>query len=87
MSSNDVLALRKEEYFAAQLRSIYWHTDLLFAPLLVLQWLAAIATAIWISPLAWAGTNGEIHPHVWAAVFLGGAICLFPRLDGQCHGR
>jgi hypothetical protein len=36
---------------------------------------ALVATAIWISPRAWAGTTTEIHPHVWAAVFLGGAIC------------
>jgi PAS domain S-box-containing protein len=80
MSSNDLLGLRKEEYFASQQESIYRHTDFLFAPLLLLQWFAAVATAIWISPRAWVGTTSEIHPHVWAAIFLGGVICSFPLL-------
>ena len=26
----------------------------------------------------WRGTTSEIHPHVWAAIFLGGVICSFP---------
>ena len=80
MSAIDVPGLRKEEYFASQQESIYRHTDFLFAPLLALQWLAAIATALWISPRAWIGTTSEIHPHVWAAIFLGGVICSFPLL-------
>jgi len=80
MSSNDVPGLRKEDYFASQQESIYRHTDFLFAPLLALQWLAAIATALWISPRTWIGTTSEIHPHVWAAIFLGGVICSFPLL-------
>jgi hypothetical protein len=80
MSSNDVPGLRKEDYFASQQESIYRHTDFLFAPLLALQWLAAIATALWISPRTWIGTTSEIHPHVWAAIFLGGVISSFPLL-------
>ena len=80
MTSNDALTLRTEEYFALQEESIYRNTDFLFAPLLVLQWLAAIAMSIWISPRAWIGTTSQIHPHVWAAIFLGGVICSFPLL-------
>ena len=34
------------------------------------------APAVWISP--WAGTTSQIHVHVWAAIFLGGAISGFP---------
>ena len=78
MTSNDALELLNEEYFSSQKESIYRHTDFLFAPLLALQWLAAIAMSIWISPRAWTGTTSQIHPHVWAAVFLGGVICSFP---------
>src|SRR5207245_9639900 len=29
---------------------------------------------------AWVGTTSEIHPHIWAAVFLGGVICSCPVL-------
>jgi two-component system, sensor histidine kinase and response regulator len=47
---------------------------------LILQWFAAIVVALWISPRAWAGTSSYIHPHVWAAVFLGGIICSCPLL-------
>jgi hypothetical protein len=80
MTSADLQGLQEERYLVSQQESIYRHTDLLFAPLLALQWLAAIAVAVWISPRAWLGTTSEIHPHVWAAIFLGGVICSFPLL-------
>jgi two-component system sensor histidine kinase/response regulator len=80
MTKNDGLELRKQECFTSQQQSIYRHTDSLFARLLILQWFAAIAIAIWVSPRAWAGTTSQIHPHVWAAVFLGGVICSSPLL-------
>src|SRR5258708_35343610 len=80
MTANDSTARRAQEYFVSQQNSIYCHTDSLFARLLVLQWLAGIAIAIWISPRAWVGTTSEIHPHVWTAIFLGGVICSCPVL-------
>ena len=40
----------------------------------------ATATALWISPQAWAGRSSTIHPHVYAALFLGLAIVAFPIL-------
>ncbi|MBV8414689.1 MAG: hypothetical protein JO251_05700, partial [Verrucomicrobia bacterium] len=80
MTSSDSIGDRAHKHFAAQQDSIYRHTDGLFARLLAFQWLAGIAAAQWIAPLAWAGTTSEIHPHVWAAIFLGGVICSFPVL-------
>ena len=80
MSPSDTLSRRTEELYVALQDRIYRHTDALFARLLILQWLAAIAVALWISPRAWAGTSSYIHPHVWAAVFLGGVICSCPLL-------
>ncbi|HWY85730.1 MAG TPA: response regulator [Gemmataceae bacterium] len=59
-------------------QAIFRRTDRLFAWLLVLQWLAAILAALWISPLTWAGTSYQTHIHVWAAVFLGGLIIALP---------
>ncbi|MEP6538528.1 MAG: ATP-binding protein, partial [Bryobacteraceae bacterium] len=50
----------------------------MFAILMVIQWIAGIGTAIWISPRAWAGTSASIHLHVWLAIFLGGAITSLP---------
>jgi PAS domain S-box-containing protein len=80
MTSNDATVLRTQEYFVSQQESIYRHTDALFARLLVLQWFAGIAVAFWISPRTWSGTTSEIHPHIWAAVLLGGLICSCPVL-------
>ena len=53
-------------------------TDRLFAILLAFEWLAGIVMALWISPRTWAGEISRTHAHVYAAVFLGGAISFFP---------
>ncbi len=72
------LTRRAEELFQKQQEEIYVHTDQLFAKLMVCQWLAAIVMALVISPYTWAGQSSAIHIHVWAAIFLGGTISLFP---------
>ena len=74
---------RKIDTCADQLLTEYqdsqWRqTDHLFAVLLVLQWLACVVLAVWISPRAWDGLESHIHPHIWAAVFLGGLIAAGP---------
>jgi signal transduction histidine kinase len=51
-----------------------------FAQLMTVQWSAGILFALWVSPRAWAGTASSINIHVYAAVFLGGAITFFPVL-------
>ena len=35
---------------------------------MALQWVAGIVFALWVSPLAWAGSTSQTHVHVWAAV-------------------
>ena len=57
---------------------IFIRTDRLFAGLMIFQWLAGIAAAYWISPKTWAGQFSQTHIHVWAALFLGGAIISLP---------
>ncbi|MFO0982331.1 MAG: ATP-binding protein [Planctomycetota bacterium] len=59
---------------------LHRQTDRLFARLMICQWLAGVIAALWISPRTWAGTISHTHWHVWAAVFLGGAITGFPVL-------
>jgi signal transduction histidine kinase len=73
---------RADDLFAQHQLEIHKRTDQLFASLMVLQWIAGIIFALWVSPLAWDGAIGRTHIHVWAAVFLGGAICLFPAVLG-----
>jgi signal transduction histidine kinase len=74
------LPSRADQLFAVYQSQIHRRTDRMFAWLMVLQWLAGIAFAVWVSPYAWDGASSRVHLHVWAAVLLGGAISLFPAL-------
>ena len=78
LTATEAIDRRTAELFREHQQSIYRRTDRVFAVLMVLQWLAAVATALWISPLTWLGTSNSIHPHVWAAAVLGGIITAFP---------
>ena len=64
---------RAEELFLADQQALFRRTDRSFACLMACQWVAGVAAAQWISPRTWAGTASQTHPHVWAAIFLGGA--------------
>ena len=57
---------------------IFKQTDRLFAVLMVVQWIGAIVVALCLSPKTWAGAESSINVHVWAAIFLGGAIAMLP---------
>jgi len=54
--------------------------DRMFAILMVIQWAFAVALALLVSPYAWAGKTREFHPHLIAAIFMGGGIAIFPVL-------
>ena len=69
---------RASELVKEHQNRIYTQTSHLFSILMVVQWLAGIAAALWISPRAWAGATSGVHIHVWMAVFLGGAITSLP---------
>ena len=71
-------ATRARALFEESQQTLFRRTDRWFACLMACQWLAGIAAAYWISPRTWAGMTSRTHPHVWAAIFLGGAISLFP---------
>lgn len=66
------------DFFTEQQQTTFKRTDRMFAVLMAVQWIAGIAAALWISPKTWAGQYSQTHIHVWAAVFLGGAISIFP---------
>ena len=74
----DLIRQRGEVLFRQHRQTIYRRTDRLFAGLMLLQWVAAILAAHWLSPLTWTGRYSQTHLHVLAAWFLGGAITLFP---------
>src|SRR5882672_616089 len=77
-ANGDPTKRRIVEIFNEHQQGICQRTDRMFAVLMALQWVAGVAAAYWISPLAWAGGTSRVHLHVWAALLLGGAISSFP---------
>src|SRR5271166_2315896 len=77
-SSARSIEKRADAMYAKQLHAGYRRVDCLFAFLLVVEWAGAIAFALWISPLTWAGESVSVHAHVWAAIILGGVIVSLP---------
>ncbi|HLL71286.1 MAG TPA: EAL domain-containing protein [Pyrinomonadaceae bacterium] len=69
---------RAENLFDEHRQAIFKRTDRMFAVLMLVQWVAGIAAALWFSPKTWAGSQSQTHIHVWAAIFLGSVISLFP---------
>jgi signal transduction histidine kinase len=73
---------RADELFRQRQLENSVRIDRLFAVLMIIQWLAGIAAALWLSPRTWSGALSETHLHVWAAVFLGGIISGLPAYLG-----
>lgn len=78
LTQHESPAARADELFQQQQREIYVKTDKLFAKLMFWQWLACIVMALVVSPYTWSGQTRAIHAHVWAAIFAGASISLFP---------
>jgi PAS domain S-box-containing protein len=74
----DPCADRADGLFEQHREDSYRKTDKVFARLMLCQWVTGILMSLIISPRTWAGQSSQIHVHVWAAIFLGGAISLFP---------
>lgn len=69
---------RIAQLFNEHQQDICRRTDHMFAVLMTLQWVGGIVAAYWVSPRAWFGATSQTHIHVWAALFLGGAISSLP---------
>jgi PAS domain S-box-containing protein len=67
-----------DEIFLAHERRVFARTNQMFAWLLLIQWVFAIGVALIWSPRAWAGPESAIHPHLVAAVLLGGLLIAPP---------
>ncbi len=74
--SSEVIRTRAAAIEAETLRRYWSQIDRAFALLLLLQWVAGIGLALWLSPRTWLGQTSQLHVHVWAAVILGGIIAL-----------
>src|SRR5260370_5563275 len=69
---------RAESLFQESRKTNYKRIDRLFAGLMCFQWVAGVIAALVISPRAWTGSFSHVHIHVWAAIFFGGIITIFP---------
>lgn len=75
---DEVTAGRTRQILRDYQRQISCRTDTLFAGLMLLQWLAGIAAALWLTPYTWTGARASVHFHVWLAFFFGGLLCSLP---------
>ena len=82
---DSALQKRAAALFRAAENDLHRHTDQLFARLMIVQWIAGLAAALWISPLTWIGASSQINVHVWASLLLGGLISGFPVLLAYRH--
>jgi PAS domain S-box-containing protein len=69
---------RVVEIFNEHQNLVHRRTDRMFAVLMTIQWVAGVAAALWVSPKTWVGPDSQTHPHVWAALLLGGVISALP---------
>jgi signal transduction histidine kinase len=85
LAPRESTAARAAALFNEQRQLILKRTDRMFAGLMVVQWLFGIVLALGVSPKAWVGQFSHTHLHVWAALFLGGAILGFPLFLALTH--
>ena len=82
VTDTQFIARQSSGLIEENLQRVWKRTDRMFVALMIFQWVGAIAFSLWWSPRTWAGANSSVHPHVWAAIFLGGAIASLPILFG-----
>ena len=78
--SHNAIEARAAELFRESSFRNHLYTDKLLAILMVFQWAAAVAGALWVSPNTWIGETSTTHIHVWAALVVGGILTIFPVL-------
>lgn len=74
----DLITQNAKRLLAEERQVVYRRTDQMFAVLMVLQWLATVVAAYWISPYTWSEINSELNTHLKLAVLLGGLLAALP---------
>jgi hypothetical protein len=74
------IAERAQALYTEQRQRVLKRVDRMFLGLMGGQWVFGILVALFYSPYGWEGKQRAIHLHVYLAVFLGGALSLFPML-------
>jgi len=74
------IAARASELFQERRQRLLRQVDRMFLALMGGQWIFGILVALFFSPYGWEGKVQAVHFHVYTAVFLGGALSLFPMI-------
>lgn len=69
---------RSEMLAQSQFHQIRSQTDRMFAALMVVQFVAGVIAAIFISPRTWMGAQSAVHVHVYAAIGVGFLLSSLP---------
>lgn len=77
-SSSTIHNARVAEILNEELDRHYRRISRMFAWLMGVQWLGAIAAALIISPWTWIGDQNRVHQHVWIAIIMGGVLSSLP---------
>jgi PAS domain S-box-containing protein len=72
------VAERATELFEIDRQANFERVDRIFIGLMLLQWAFGIVLALVLSPYSYSGDTRSIHPHLYLAIFLGGAISALP---------
>ncbi|RYG24452.1 PAS domain-containing sensor histidine kinase [bacterium] len=67
-----------ESNFQQSQTQIHARTDRMFAWVMATQYVLSVVFALLVSPRTWSGAAQQTHPHVWAALGLGGALASLP---------
>lgn len=86
-AQSDEQVARTESLFQQRYLMECKRVDQIVTWLMIAQWFAGIAFAIFYSPFTWIGQHYEIHVHVWAAILLGAAISGFSILWIRLHSE
>lgn len=79
---------RALELFRQSEEHLHRHIDRMFGWLFIAQYVACVAIAFWLTPYAWRGTIGILHPHVYMALVCGAVVISAPLyLIAVCAGQ
>ena len=77
LTMKDAVGDRAEALFREQREEVYRETDQFLARLLLLEWVALIVVAFFVTPGDWRTQVGRIEWHVWKVIALGGTVRYF----------
>ncbi len=78
LTGDPALAARARQLYRQAQNELAGRTDRLFAGIMAIQWVGGVLAALLLTPRTWDGAESRAHPHVWAAILLGGVIAGLP---------